>query len=172
MTIDCDEHPVEPLLQEAVETTMRSARDRQVSVTVEVERGVTSWRFDADRLGVAIGHLVSNGIRFTPDGGRVSVWARREPGVLAIAVSDTGIGLPSPQQALGIDRSAAMRNSLQHHSSSTLEFNSRGLGLGLSIVRGIVDAHGGTLSVESEEGRGTTFTIRIPDAPESRERAA
>jgi signal transduction histidine kinase len=65
-----------------------------------------------------------------------------------------------------------MRDSLHHHSSSTLEFNSRGLGLGLSIARGVVEAHGGTLTVESVEGAGSTFTLRVPDGVVSEARAA
>ncbi|HWN82642.1 MAG TPA: ATP-binding protein, partial [Candidatus Udaeobacter sp.] len=55
-----------------------------------------------------------------------------------------------------------LRSSLSHHSSGTLEFNSAGLGLGLPLARGIVEAHGGTIRVESQLGRGSTFTLRLP----------
>ena len=60
------------------------------------------------------------------------------------------------------DRAMLLHDSLNHHSSSTLAFNSAGLGLGLSIARGIVEAHGGTIEVESEAGSGSTFVIRVP----------
>ena len=66
-----------------------------------------------------------------------------------------------------------MRDSLHHHSSSTLEFDSAGMGLGLSIARGIAIAHGGTLTVESEPGIGSRFTLKIPiEIPAAVEAAA
>src|SRR4030095_2653287 len=105
-------------------------------------------------------------IRFTPDGGRITVAARREGNALVVAVRDTGGGISAERCTQLFDRALLVRDSLNHHSSSTLEFNSRGLGLGLSIARGIVEAHGGTLSVTSAEGEGSTFTMRVPDADE------
>ena len=65
-----------------------------------------------------------------------------------------------------------LRNSQNHHSSTTLEFNSAGLGLGLSIAQGIVQMHGGTIEVRSVEGSGSVFTIRLPMADVAERRAA
>ena len=65
-----------------------------------------------------------------------------------------------------------LRNSQNHHSSTTLEFNSAGLGLGLSIAQGIVQMHGGTIEVRSVEGAGSVFTVRLPVADAAERRAA
>jgi signal transduction histidine kinase len=117
---------------------------------------------DGPSLTQALANLVSNGIRFTPDGGRVEVRAYREDPWLVITVRDTGVGIEPGNLSKIFERAFVVRDSLNHHSSSTLEFNSAGLGLGLSIARGIVEAHEGWLTVESEPGQGSTFMHRVP----------
>jgi signal transduction histidine kinase len=117
---------------------------------------------DRARLVDAIANVVANGIRFTPDGGSVTVRARDLGDRVEIEVADTGIGISEEQQRRLFDRSILVRDARHHHSSQTLEYNSAGLGLGLSIAGGIVRAHGGALNVESEVGRGSTFTIVLP----------
>jgi signal transduction histidine kinase len=161
------EHDLKSLLDEAVTAARADARGRklEVSVTIEGELGVAG--VDGPRLVQAVANLVRNGIRFTPDGGRVAVHARRDEHVLEIAVTDTGVGIERARQADVFERSFMVRESQHHHSSGTLEFNSGGLGLGLSIANGIVKAHGGTILLESEPGRGSTFTIMIPLAREA-----
>jgi two-component system sensor histidine kinase SenX3 len=81
-----------------------------------------------------------------------------------IAVHDTGIGISEEHRRSLFERGPAVRDSLNHHSSSTLEFNSGGLGLGLALARNVAEAHGGSIRVESVEGRGSTFTIVLPQA--------
>ncbi len=78
-----------------------------------------------------------------------------------IVITDTGVGISEPRR-LQLEHGAIAQDSAHHHSSDTLEFNSAGLGMGLSIARGVVTAHGGTLRIASEEEHGTTITIRIP----------
>ena len=150
------------MMQAAVEQAKADAPGRRVRVSVEPATDLGSALVDGPRLTQAIANLVRNGIRFTPDGGLVTVGATRTRGALEIAVTDTGVGIAAEKQRHVFDRAFLLRESRNHHSSSTLEFNSAGLGLGLSIASGIVAAHGGTLLVESEVGRGSTFTILIP----------
>jgi signal transduction histidine kinase len=113
-------------------------------------------------MSLALANLIRNGIRFTPDGGRVIVRARLDDCTIVIEVEDHGIGIPEERLRRLFDRAWQAPPSAHHHSSNTLEFNSAGLSLGLSITRGIVEAHEGTIGITSEVGRGTRVTLRIP----------
>lgn len=163
---------VPEILEQAVAGALEMGGDRRVSIVTDIAADAREATVDPERVRVAVTHLISNAIRFTPDDGRVSLSARREEGDLVLAVSDTGVGISAERRETLFDRALLVRDSLNHHSSSTLEFNSRGLGLGLSIARGIAEAHGGTLSVDSVEGRGSTFVLRIPEPDRSERRAA
>jgi signal transduction histidine kinase len=158
------EHDLRPLIDRAVSAALADGPNRQVAVDVECQPG-SAW-IDGPRLEQAVANLVRNGIRFSPDGSRVTVRAGCARGVLEIVVADSGVGIPRDRQATVFERAFMVRESEHHHSSSALEFNSAGLGLGLPIANGIVRAHGGTIVLESEPGRGSTFTILIPvEAP-------
>ena len=150
------------LLRSAVQQALALGGRRRVEVRVATTPGIGCARVDGPRLTQVLVQLVANGIRFTADGGKVEVRARRDPQELSIAVRDTGVGIALDRQRHLFERAFAVRDSLHHHSSSGLEFNSGGLGLGLAIARGIVEAHGGSIAVESAPGRGSTFTVRIP----------
>jgi signal transduction histidine kinase len=145
---------------------------RKVNVRLDLSPKLGAVDADGPRLTEAVVHLVTNGIRFTPDGGSVMVRARREGETMVIEVRDNGIGIPLERQRHLFERAFAVRDSLNHHSSSGLEFRSAGLGLGLAIARGIVEAHRGTIHVESTVGHGSTFTIRLPVRAHDSERAA
>jgi signal transduction histidine kinase len=109
---------------------------------------------DADRLGQVIDNLLSNALKFTPPGGRVDVRTRRDNGCAVLEVADTGMGISTADQEQLFQRffrtSRASAGAIQ------------GTGLGLSIAKAIVESHGGTVSVQSEEGHGTTFRIELP----------
>jgi signal transduction histidine kinase len=156
---NCD---VARVLEDAVEAAKNDAPTRRVTVTLEPAPGLGEAWFDRPRFTIAIANLIRNGIRFTPDGGHVTVRARRGDVELEIAVQDTGVGIEPERQQHLFEHAFMVRDSANHHSSSSLEFNSAGMGMGLSIASGIVNAHGGTILVESTPGRGSTFTILIP----------
>src|SRR5207249_5388732 len=99
--------------------------------------------------------------RFTPDGGSIELDASRVEGGIEIAVSDTGIGIRDEDQERIFAKLVELKD-INLHSSGTAEFNSSGLGLGLSIARGIVEAHGGSIRVESRVGEGSIFLVRLP----------
>ena len=107
---------------------------------------------DESRLVQVLANLIRNAIKFTPDGGRISVGAEAADGVVRFSVADTG---------LGIDPSLHQRIFDRYWHAST-GARKRGTGLGLSIAKGIVEAHGGRLTVESEVGVGSTFSFTLP----------
>jgi signal transduction histidine kinase len=109
-------------------------------------------RADRDRLRQALANLVDNAVKYTPRGGRVEVHAASEANADAIRVSDTGAGIPERDLPRIFDR-------LYRGDQSRA---TRGLGLGLSLVRAVIEAHGGTINVSSTPGAGSTFTIRLP----------
>ena len=109
---------------------------------------------DPDRLGQVLDNLVSNAIKFTPEGGTVDVYLSRRGDDAVIDVRDSGIGIPADEQDRMFQRF--------FRSSTATEKAIQGVGLGLVITRAIVEAHGGSIEFESEEGRGTTFRVVLP----------
>jgi signal transduction histidine kinase len=107
---------------------------------------------DRPRLEQVAANLLDNAVKYTPPGGRVDVTAGGEDGQAVLSVRDTGVGIPPDELPRIWDR-------LFRGDASRSE---RGLGLGLSLVRAIVEAHGGTVEVRSEPGHGSTFTVRLP----------
>jgi signal transduction histidine kinase len=128
---------VRDLLRDGSQGVASQAYQRGVAVDVHPVDGSVCVTGDRDRLLQALDNLLSNAVKFTPAGG--------------VVVEDTGQGLTVEQQANLFTRFWQARRG-----------DRRGVGLGLTIVKGIVDAHGGTSAVESEPGRGSTFRMCIP----------
>jgi signal transduction histidine kinase len=164
--------PLASLVRRSMERAQAEAKGRKVQVIARSADEDLIVRVDPARFTEALTNLITNGIRFTPDGGSVEIKSRIESESLVIDVADTGIGIPEEKQKDLFGRPLMLRNSQNHHSSTTLEFNSAGLGLGLSIAQGIVQMHGGTIEVRSVEGTGSVFTIRLPMADVAERRAA
>lgn len=160
--LELADHQVSTLVELSIQAALREARERTVAVASEMDPELPRVRLDGIRMTQAITSLVRNGIRFTPDGGGVTVRARVEGSKLVIDVQDSGIGMSDDECRRIFERPVVVGDAMHHHSSEGLEFRSAGLGFGLAIARGIVEAHGGALEVASEPGRGSTFTIQIP----------
>jgi PAS domain S-box-containing protein len=149
--------PIEPslLIKTTIESLQPAAQAKHIHLRQVIEDGASSILGDAARLQQIIWNLMSNAIKFTPQGGEVVIKLRREDEHLAISVSDTGQGIKPEFLPFVFDR------FLQADGTTTRSYG--GLGLGLAIVRHLVELHGGTVQAESEgEGKGATFTVRFP----------
>jgi signal transduction histidine kinase len=125
---------------------------------------------DSERLYQAINNVITNAIKYTPDHGEIVIDGRLLPGFIEITVKDTGIGISSEDQTLIFDKFGQLGKT-DLHSSGKIKFKGGGPGLGLSITRGIIEAHGGTIWVESagyDEVKlpGSTFHILLPTRTE------
>jgi len=151
-----------PLIEAAIETLQTAADAKAIQVKFLVDDSVALVSGDANRLQQVVWNLLSNAIKFTPQGGRVEIrlskGERRDSSsspVAYIQVSDSGIGIKAEFLPYVFDRFR------QENSSITRCYG--GLGLGLAIVRDLVELHGGTVQADSPgEGQGTTFTVRLP----------
>jgi signal transduction histidine kinase len=150
--------------EEVAVRTIALAAERRQTVSIAIEPELLHPGVDAGYLKQAAINLAQNAVRFTRDGGTIEIGARRNGRAIEIYVSDSGIGI-SKEDFGRIFAKIVELKDVNLHSSGTTEFNSSGLGLGLSIARGIVEAHGGEIRVESELGRGSTFTIVVPAPP-------
>lgn len=152
------------LLQHDVE---EAVRERHQTLEIKQFPGSHTWIYaDAERLYQGLHNVLVNAIKYTPDEGRITVDGRTLPGFLEIIVSDTGIGISSENQRLIFEKFSHLGHT-NLHSTGKIKFKGGGPGLGLSITRGIIEAHGGAIWVESagyDEVKcpGSTFHILIP----------
>ena len=130
------------------------AATKRIGLDIATEPELVTTQGDAERLGQVLDNLVSNAIKYTPDGGDVSITLTHTGSAATIAVRDTGIGIPQAEQAQMFSRF--------FRSSNARDSGIEGTGLGLAITRGIVEAHGGTIGFDSLEGVGTTFRLTVP----------
>jgi signal transduction histidine kinase len=141
------------LAAESVETARPLAEEKGVTLTLAAGP-LPLLAGDRARLGQLLDNLVSNGVKFTPSGGRVDVRARGERGNAVIEVRDTGMGIPPEEQHHLFERF--------FRTAKATEQAIPGTGLGLAISKAIVEAHVGQIAVASADGSGTTFRISLP----------
>jgi signal transduction histidine kinase len=142
--------------------TFIEQRKHRLEVDAPDELGTIS--VEEDKIRDSVFQLLINAIKFTPDGGTIRLSARRLPdGGAAIQVSDTGVGMDPASKARVFDPFFT-RFDVSKHSSGICEFDRRGLGLGLTVVKAFVEMHGGKVEVESQVNQGSTFTITLPVA--------
>jgi CheY-like chemotaxis protein/two-component sensor histidine kinase len=143
------------VIESALESLRPAATAKGIQVGLFLDPGVSPVAGDAARLQQIVGNLVSNAIKFTPRGGRVEVHLSRSRGDAEIRVTDTGKGIAPEFLPRIFDRFT------QEDAGPRRRYP--GLGLGLAIVRELVERHGGTVAAESSgEGRGATFIVRLP----------
>jgi signal transduction histidine kinase len=140
-----------------VESAVLSVRDRatreRLNIDIRVADDAQEFIADEARVRQVLYNLLSNAIGFSKPGDTVTVSAWREAGMMAFAVEDQGVGIPKEDQGRVFERFESRTQGSKH----------RGAGLGLSIVKSLVELHGGVMALESEPGRGTRVTVRFPE---------
>jgi two-component system sensor histidine kinase BaeS len=137
------------LLAEVVAGHRAAADAAAVEVTVESDASLPQLEIDPARIRQVVGNLIANALRFTPAGGRISLTSARTDGGVRIEVRDTGAGMEP----------GALEHAFDRFSRSP---TSPGSGLGLSIARNLIEAHGGRIEIESAPGRGTVVRFTLP----------
>jgi signal transduction histidine kinase len=148
MTLEREPVQVHALLVSVMSLTREWGRKQNLTFEFDCPPDIGTILADERRLKQALFNLVSNAIKFSPSGGRITLSAAREGGELVLAVTDTGIGIPQEDQARVFEKFERGRGG--------------GAGLGLSLVRSFVDLHGGRVEIDSEPTRGTTVRCYLP----------
>jgi len=149
-----------------IEQFKQASQERGQRLETSNLEGLVHIQGDQNYLRRAITNVISNAIKFTPDGGLIQVWCEEQNDVLDLVVRDTGIGIDRDEQERIFEKFYVLENT-ELHSTSTTNYKGGGMGLGLSVVRGIVEAHGGRVYVESkghdeEMLPGSTFHLILP----------
>jgi PAS domain S-box-containing protein len=142
------------ILHRTADLMRLSAEEKGVEVTFDVADDVPAFNGDRGGVQAIFVNLISNAIKYTPKGGRVGVSLRRKGKDIRFKVVDTGIGIP----AQDLNRVFEKFYRIKNHETKSIS----GSGLGLSIVKGIVEAHNGFVHLESEVGKGTTVVVSLP----------
>ena len=153
MVLDITAVDIRPLLDGCVGFVRERAQRHGLTVTVDVAEDAAQVDADDLRLRQVVLNLLTNAVKFTPDGGRVSVRAYRDGDEVAITVTDTGVGVPEA------DRDRIFESFQQGGRAPGAQ---EGTGLGLTLSRRIVHLHGGRMWLDSQEGQGSTFGLAIP----------
>jgi len=146
---------VAELARSAVERVRSTAREKGITLSVQLPDHVPPVVGDRQRLAQVLLNLLSNALRHTPPGGRITVTARQiGEGEVQVAVRDTGEGIPEPELAHVFERF--------YRTDRVRSRDTGGSGLGLTIARSLIEAHGGRIWAESAEGEGSTFAFALP----------
>ncbi|MEI9989676.1 MAG: PAS domain-containing sensor histidine kinase [Rhizomicrobium sp.] len=156
ITLNARPCAVAALAEEAVALARIATEDRR-EVAIEIAAGLPQVDADPQRLRQSLANLLSNALKFTPEGGRIVLKAWQDAGGgICLAVRDTGIGMDRGKIAAALEPFRQLDGSLARRFE--------GAGLGLAITKSLVELHGGTLAIESAVGAGTTVTIALPPA--------
>jgi two-component system phosphate regulon sensor histidine kinase PhoR len=152
--------PLGELIHSCVAEHRTAANAKRIALDVESHDGALCVRADEEGVRTILNNLVDNAIKYTPDGGRVTIRWNAEDSVVELAVQDTGIGISPEDQARIFERFYRVDKARSRELGGT--------GLGLAIVKHLAQAFGGSVAVSSAVGRGSTFTVRFPRASSDR----
>ena len=154
LRLNRDRFDLRMVVERAADLYREVAEEKKITVTSDLPAAV-EVHADAVRLGQAINNLLDNALKYTPAGGHVTLAALAEPAAAVLTVTDNGPGVPAGE------RDAIFRRLYRSDASRS----QRGLGLGLSLAKAIVESHGGTIAVDDAPAGGARFTVRLPHEP-------
>lgn len=141
---------ISPLIEKAMTEISPYAESKNIRLEQLIDREICTCRMDAARILDVLRNLIGNAVKFTPSGGIITLAAYPAPGGIEVSVTDTGPGIPEQDLSVIFDK-------------FTSSDKKRGTGLGLALVKNIIEAHGGTIRATSEPGKGSTFIFSLPD---------
>jgi len=146
-----------PIAKKALDGIKLITEEKKITLTQKIpaETGFPELNIDSDKMALAIANLLDNAVKYTPVGGRIDFSVSQDQGLVKISVQDSGIGIPKSQKGRLFTKFFRADNATKVQTDGT--------GLGLFMVKNVVDRHGGKIIVESEEGKGTTFIITLPE---------
>ena len=154
MKLNIQANNLSDLISDSIESFHLTAAAQDIILEGCMMDDVDSVWMDIHQINRVVNNLISNAIRFTPHGGRVDVCAKRKDNAVIISVSDTGEGIAAEDLPHVFEQFYRVEQSRNRGTG--------GAGLGLTIVKSIVEAHGGTISANSQVGKGTTIEVRLP----------
>jgi signal transduction histidine kinase len=155
MTLETKRVGIREILDAVLTLTRERARNQNLELSLSCPSNIGTIDADERRLKQALFNLVSNAIKFTPPGGSIRLEAERVEGDLVFSVNDTGVGIPAADQARVFEK----------FERGDPTVSQSGAGLGLSLVKSLIELHGGTVTIESGPERGTTVRCRLPAVP-------
>jgi signal transduction histidine kinase len=151
LTVEKAPIALEKVIAEVRDAHLPLAGEKSQQLAIKVQPSLPLVPGDHERIVQVLSNLVSNAIKFTPAGGTISIQVQQGRGEIQVRVSDTGPGIASEDLSKVFDRFWQVKETAH-----------KGAGLGLAIAKGLVEAHGGRMWVESESGKGSVFTFTLP----------
>jgi signal transduction histidine kinase len=153
---DFKRQPLPPIAQQAIDGLKMVAEEKKITLSSKIpSSGLPDLNLDGEKMGLALTNLVDNAIKYTPEGGRIDFMVSQEKGLVKIVVQDSGIGIPKSQKGRLFTKFFRAENAVGVQTSGT--------GLGLYMVKSVIERHGGKITVDSAEGKGSTFMITLPE---------
>ncbi|MDT0705832.1 ATP-binding protein [Staphylococcus haemolyticus] len=154
LTVNKEKQPIKPLLSKMQMKYRQQAEDLELNMSLKPNIGDELWEYDADRIDQVLTNLIDNATRYTQPGDSISITTTTDDSYQSLYIKDTGSGISPEHLELVFDRFYKVEASRTR--------GKQGTGLGLFICKMIIEEHGGTIKVESEVNKGTTFIIKLP----------
>jgi len=148
--------PLLPIIKEALARVKMVSNEKKITLSEKLPASaLPDMDLDSEKIALAIENLLDNAVKYTPAGGKIDFSVTQEQGLIRIVVQDSGIGIPKDQKSRLFTKFFRAKNAVSIQTSGT--------GLGLYMVKKIIDRHGGKIAVESNEGKGSAFIVTIPE---------